>query len=88
MASTTITCKAAVAWEFGKDLTLEDIEVAPPKAHEVRAQIHYTGVCHTGTGAVRRSAPRERSSLWEKYRLAIRPGQPRVATEYDAGMTV
>ncbi|KAJ9661143.1 formate dehydrogenase (NAD+) [Neophaeococcomyces mojaviensis] len=43
----TITCKAAVAWEAGKDLTLEDIEVAPPKAHEVRIEIHYTGVCHT-----------------------------------------
>ena len=45
----TITCKAAVAWEAGKDLSIEDIEVAPPKAHEVRIQIHYTGVCHTGT---------------------------------------
>jgi len=43
----TITCKAAVAWEAGKDLVVEDIEVAPPKAHEVRIQIHYTGVCHT-----------------------------------------
>lgn len=43
----TITCKAAVAWEAGKPLTLEDIEVAPPKAHEVRVQIYYTGVCHT-----------------------------------------
>lgn len=47
----TITCKAAVAWEAGKDLTIEDVEVAPPKAHEVRVQIHYTGVCHTGTAA-------------------------------------
>jgi hypothetical protein len=44
----TITCKAAVAWEAGKELSIEDIEVAPPKAHEVRIQIHYTGVCHTG----------------------------------------
>ncbi|KAI1845140.1 hypothetical protein JX266_008687 [Neoarthrinium moseri] len=43
----TITCKAAVAWEAGKDLSIEDIEVAPPKAHEVRIQIYYTGVCHT-----------------------------------------
>ncbi|TID18493.1 S-(hydroxymethyl)glutathione dehydrogenase [Venturia nashicola] len=43
----TITCKAAVAWEAGKDLTIEDIEVAPPKAHEVRIEIYYTGVCHT-----------------------------------------
>jgi len=43
----TITCKAAVAWEAGKELSLEDIEVAPPKAHEVRIEIYYTGVCHT-----------------------------------------
>ncbi|KAL9117930.1 MAG: hypothetical protein Q9187_005531 [Circinaria calcarea] len=50
----TITCKltiakkAAVAWEAGKDLTIEDIEVEAPKAHEVRIEIYYTGVCHTG----------------------------------------
>jgi len=43
----TITCKAAVAWEPGKPLSIEEIEVAPPKAHEVRIRIHYTGVCHT-----------------------------------------
>lgn len=39
--------QAAVAWEAGKDLSIEDVEVAPPKAHEVRIQIYYTGVCHT-----------------------------------------
>ncbi|TGZ83647.1 glutathione-dependent formaldehyde dehydrogenase [Ascodesmis nigricans] len=43
----TITCKAAVAWEAGKPLSIEDIEVGAPKAHEVRIQIYYTGVCHT-----------------------------------------
>jgi len=43
----TITCKAAVAWEAGKDLTIEDIEVGAPRAHEVRIEIYYTGVCHT-----------------------------------------
>lgn len=37
-----------MAWEAGKELTIEDIEVAPPKAHEVRIEIYYTGVCHTG----------------------------------------
>jgi S-(hydroxymethyl)glutathione dehydrogenase/alcohol dehydrogenase len=42
-----INCLAAVAWEAGKDLSIEEIEVAPPKAHEVRIQIYYTGVCHT-----------------------------------------
>lgn len=45
----TITCKAAIAWGPGQDLSYEDVEVAPPKAHEVRIQIYYTGVCHTGT---------------------------------------
>lgn len=40
--------QAAVAWEAGKDLSIEEIEVEPPKAHEVRIEIYYTGVCHTG----------------------------------------
>jgi S-(hydroxymethyl)glutathione dehydrogenase/alcohol dehydrogenase len=40
--------KAAVAWEAGKPLSIETIEVAPPKANEVRIEIYYTGVCHTG----------------------------------------
>ncbi|KAI1211710.1 alcohol dehydrogenase [Annulohypoxylon truncatum] len=43
----TIKCKAAVAWEAGKPLSIEEIEVAPPKAHEVRIKVLYTGVCHT-----------------------------------------
>jgi hypothetical protein len=42
--------QAAVAWEAGKDLSIEDVEVAPPKAHEVRIEVYYTGVCHTGAG--------------------------------------
>lgn len=42
-----ITCRAAVAWEAKKPLVIERIEVAPPKAHEVRIKILATGVCHT-----------------------------------------
>ena len=42
-----IESKAAVAWEAGKELSIETIEVAPPKAGEVRIEIYYTGVCHT-----------------------------------------
>lgn len=57
--SQTITCKAAVAWEAGKDLTIEDVEVLPPRAHEVRVKIAYTGVCHTGTAQTRRFATRD-----------------------------
>jgi S-(hydroxymethyl)glutathione dehydrogenase / alcohol dehydrogenase len=46
-AGKIITCTAAVAWEAGKPLSIEQIEVAPPKAHEVRVQITASGVCHT-----------------------------------------
>ncbi|XP_048401478.1 alcohol dehydrogenase class-3 [Stegostoma tigrinum] len=42
-----IKCKAAVAWEAGKPLSIEEVEVAPPKAHEVRIKITATAVCHT-----------------------------------------
>jgi len=44
---TTIKCKAAVAWEAGKPLSIEDVEVGPPQAGEVRVKIVATGVCHT-----------------------------------------
>ncbi|XP_063044075.1 alcohol dehydrogenase class-3 [Engraulis encrasicolus] len=46
-AGKVIKCKAAVAWEAGKPLSIEEVEVAPPKAHEVRIKIHSTAVCHT-----------------------------------------
>ncbi|XP_051785777.1 alcohol dehydrogenase 1-like isoform X7 [Erpetoichthys calabaricus] len=49
MATTgkVIKCKAAVAWEPKKLLTIEEIEVAPPQAHEVRLKVVATGVCHS-----------------------------------------
>lgn len=34
-----IKCKAAVAWEAGKPFSIEEVEVAPPKAHEVRVKV-------------------------------------------------
>ncbi|GGW91818.1 S-(hydroxymethyl)glutathione dehydrogenase/class III alcohol dehydrogenase [Alteromonas halophila] len=47
MQGETISCKAAVAWGAGKPLSIETVEVAPPKAGEVRIKILATGVCHT-----------------------------------------
>ncbi|XP_066430085.1 NADP-dependent alcohol dehydrogenase-like [Eleutherodactylus coqui] len=46
-AGKVIKCKAAVAWEPFKPLSLEEIEVAPPKAHEVRIKMVSSGVCGT-----------------------------------------
>ena len=42
-----IQCRAAVAWEAGKPLVIETIEVEPPRRGEVRIKIVATGVCHT-----------------------------------------
>ena len=39
--------RAAVAWEAGKPLVIEEVDVAGPKAGEVLVQIVATGVCHT-----------------------------------------
>lgn len=39
--------RAAVAWQAGKPLTIETIDVAPPQAGEVLVRIVATGVCHT-----------------------------------------
>ncbi|CAL8112960.1 unnamed protein product [Orchesella dallaii] len=46
-AGKTIKCRAAVAWDAKKPLVIEEVEVAAPKAGEVRVKIIGTGVCHT-----------------------------------------
>ncbi|CAL5414663.1 unnamed protein product [Camellia sinensis] len=38
---------SAVAWEAGKPLVIEEVEVAPPQKMEVRVKILYTSLCHT-----------------------------------------
>ena len=43
----SIKCKAAIAWGPGQPLSIEEVEVMPPQAGEVRGRIVATGVCHT-----------------------------------------
>ncbi|CUA70227.1 S-(hydroxymethyl)glutathione dehydrogenase / alcohol dehydrogenase [Rhizoctonia solani] len=50
MSETTgkvIECKAGVCWGPGEPIVIEDVQVAPPKAGEVRIKILHTGICHT-----------------------------------------
>lgn len=49
MAGKTITCRAAVAWAEKEPLKIEMVNVAPPKAGEVRVKICSTALCHTDT---------------------------------------
>jgi len=46
-AGKPITCKAAVAWEQKKPLSIENIIVHPPKAGEVRVKVVANALCHT-----------------------------------------
>jgi S-(hydroxymethyl)glutathione dehydrogenase/alcohol dehydrogenase len=39
--------RAAVAWEAGKPLSIEEVDVAGPKQGEVLVRVVATGVCHT-----------------------------------------
>lgn len=42
-----IKTRAAVAWEAGKPLSIEEVELMPPQKGEVLIRIVATGVCHT-----------------------------------------
>ena len=42
-----INSKAAVAWQAGTPLEIEDVLVAPPQSNEVLIKLVATGVCHT-----------------------------------------
>ncbi|XP_057456829.1 CYP enzymes assisting alcohol dehydrogenase-like [Lotus japonicus] len=46
-SSEVITCKAAICWGVGKPVTVEEIQVDPPKATEVRVKMLCASVCHT-----------------------------------------
>jgi S-(hydroxymethyl)glutathione dehydrogenase/alcohol dehydrogenase len=39
--------KAAIAWQAGKPLTIEEVELDGPKAGEVLVEVKATGICHT-----------------------------------------
>lgn len=45
--SSVIKCRAAVAWTTNAPLSIEEVEVDPPKAGEVRIKIISSGVCGT-----------------------------------------
>ncbi|XP_060103022.1 alcohol dehydrogenase 1-like isoform X1 [Heteronotia binoei] len=53
-----IKCRAAVAWEIDKPLSIEEVEVAPPKSHEVRVKIIATGICGTDEHVLTGSFPK------------------------------
>jgi len=45
--------KAAVCYEFGKSLTIEELELDPPKKGEVKVHLAATAICHSDLHALR-----------------------------------
>jgi len=43
--------KAAVLYSYGEPLKVEEVDLAPPKAGEVKVKIEATGVCHSDLSA-------------------------------------
>ena len=39
--------KAAIAWKAGAPLTIEEVDLAGPRAGEVLVELKATGICHT-----------------------------------------
>src|SRR5205809_2225203 len=39
--------KAAIAWKAGAPLTIEEVDLAGPRAGEVLVEVKATGICHT-----------------------------------------
>uniref|UniRef100_A0A7N4PXS2 Alcohol dehydrogenase-like N-terminal domain-containing protein n=1 Tax=Sarcophilus harrisii TaxID=9305 RepID=A0A7N4PXS2_SARHA len=52
-----IKCKAAVLWGPRQPFSIEEVEVAPPKAGEVRIKIMATGICHIDDHAITGAMP-------------------------------
>jgi len=44
--------KAAVLRESNKPLSIEEVNLAPPKEHEVLVKTAYTGFCHSDLGFI------------------------------------
>ncbi|MBC8427712.1 alcohol dehydrogenase catalytic domain-containing protein, partial [bacterium] len=45
--------KAAVCYEFGKPLVIEDIDVDPPQTSEVKVRIAAAAICHSDVHLIR-----------------------------------
>jgi Zn-dependent alcohol dehydrogenase len=45
--------KAAVCYEFGKPLVVEEVDLAPPQANEVQVRLAATAICHSDVHLIR-----------------------------------
>ncbi|XP_046507746.1 alcohol dehydrogenase 1-like isoform X2 [Equus quagga] len=53
----TITCRAAIAWERNSPLSIEEVQLEPPKAGEVRIKMTSSGICGSDNHILKGSLP-------------------------------
>uniref|UniRef100_A0A0E0QBF2 Alcohol dehydrogenase-like C-terminal domain-containing protein n=1 Tax=Oryza rufipogon TaxID=4529 RepID=A0A0E0QBF2_ORYRU len=79
-AAKSIRCRAAVSRVAGQPLEMEEVEVAPPRAHEVRIKILCTSICHTDItfwrmAIIRLSLAMKQSGVGAAWKVAaVEPG--------------
>src|SRR5512136_1496564 len=49
--------KAAVCYEFGKPLVVEEVTLDPPRTGEVKVRMAATAICHSDIHAIRGEMP-------------------------------
>ncbi len=73
--------KAAICYEFGKPLVIEDVTLDPPQAGEVSVQIAVTGICHSDLHAI--------SGEWsDRYQTPLVVGHESAGTVMEVGAGV
>ena len=73
--------RAAICYEFGKPLVVEDVTLDPPQAGEVRVKIVVTGVCHSDLHAI--------GGEWtDRYQTPLVVGHESAGTVQDVGAGV
>ena len=86
-----VSLKAAVCYEFGKPLVVEEIDIDPPKNGEVKVKMAATAICHSDIHIIRGELPQalpcvaghESSGYIEEVGegvTTVKPGDPVVAS--------
>lgn len=88
--------KAAVCYEFGKPLLVEDVDLDPPREGEVKVRVAATAICHSDIHCIKGELPgnlpgvpgHETAGLVEevgKNVTSVKPGDPVLVTTVTSG---
>jgi S-(hydroxymethyl)glutathione dehydrogenase/alcohol dehydrogenase len=88
--------KAAICYEFGKPLLIEDVTLEPPRDGEVRVRVRATAICHSDIHCINGELPgrlpgipgHETAGYVEEigaHVTSVKPGDPVLVTTVSSG---